>query len=436
MSTARDIILEKKRQEYLDSRPANNSGYPWFTPAKSNGSTYATSNIDEDAFMQFIEQYKGTAWYDQFLNAYNTYKTSVFQPNIGQSIASAFGDNSALANFDIQRSTSFLDTIARIQDAMHQEDYMSPSNQASLERAAGLNPDLVGLSSGAGEAGNIDQAELAQPALNSGESVIPQIAQFGISFVSNIMGFAQGLQSLRAGSLNNIAQDLSNHGSAMDLIAEEVMNGLGISDIKDIDKVDSTAFIDFLGGLSRDNSFNSSTKRVLNRYYSHMKQDTGTARIQALKMELAQRYFNARRGVATEMSHPLFDDDFMKFVGNIGEKWSKLTFNLDNLRLQYETSALTGEGNKELGIPANSLGVSEYNSKKTSNEANTSIASQQKAVESFFAEIYKDLSNGDKWYHKIGLVLLPLFRGLVTSLLTPRTSAGFNFGGPRTVINK
>lgn len=409
--------------------PSSTYGYSWVLPSGDN-------KIDKEKFMEWIEQYKGTDYYNQLLNAYNTYAGQQFSPNGLQSIGEFFGDMSARSNFNNTRWATFMDTLGRIQDAMHQENYTNPSAELARRKAAGINDDLSGANQiGSGTPGNIDQADMATPALNDGSEVITSIAQYGISFVSQIMSFAQGIQSLRAGSLANIAQDLSNHSSAMDLIAEEVMNGLGISDIKDIDKVDSTAFIDFLGGLAKDNSFNSSTKRVLNRYYSTMKQDTGTARIQALKMELAQRYFNARRGVATEIAHPLFDDDFMEFVGNLGEKWFNLTFNLDKLRISYETSALSGAGNEDVGVPYNGLGASEYDSRKTSNEANSAIASQQKAVESFFSEIYKDLSTGDKWYHKLGLVFLPLFRGLVTSLLTPRTSAGFYFGGPRTVNN-
>lgn len=360
---------------------------------------------------------------DQLLKAYSNYRSQQFSPSALQYFGESFGDFSARRNFQNQALGVLGSETQRILEGLHTQDYMSEASQAERLRLAGQNPDLNGGQSlSPSEPGNIDQPENGTGVVNDTSSVIPQIAQMGISFVSQCMEFGSMIQQLRYGSLQNVAQDLSNHSSAMNLIAEEVMNGLGIKEISDVSAIDDSVFLDFLGGLAKDNSFNRSTKRVLNRYYDTMKSDTGNARLHTAKMELAQRYFNARKGVATEIAHPLFDENFEKYVGNIGEKWSKLVFELEQIQVNYDKSRLTGSG-------SNGLGNAEYLSNKTAYEANTLVSEQQKAIEGFFTEIYKDLSNGDKWYHKIGLVLLPLFRALVTNLLSPSVSMSVASGG-------
>lgn len=430
------MAYDSGRQQTIntDSQAAKNLGYSGSTNAEFDEwykgldplqlEYMQTENPVLLQYIQALNSAKDPYIRQQLEGAYANFKSQSFNPNLLQWFGELFGDTSARANFNNQLNSGFSESIKNIIEGMHTEEYTDPAAETARRRAAGLNVDLSGGSQiGSGDPAKIDESQLAPGVVNDGSSgadVISQIAQYGISFVTQTMEFAKGIQSLRQGSLMNVAQDLSNHSTAMDLIAEEVMNSLSISDISDANAINDSVFLDHLGALVKDNSFNHSTKRVLQRYYNTIKNQSGTGRLQTAKMELAQRYMNARKGTASIMADPLFSSDFTDYIGTIGKRWSSLVFELDQLKLQYDKESLTGKGleNGLDNIPS-TIGKHEYNHNVNSLDADSYAAAQRKAVEGFFAQIYKDLENGDKWYHKVGLVLLPLFRGLVTHLLSP-----------------
>lgn len=197
------------------SQESNN--YPFIVRPNDAGPNQS-DYINEQSFLDYISKYQGTDWYNQYLNAYNAYKSQKFSPNFFQSLGwNLFGDNAPWTNFENQRLSTFYDSLARIQDAQHQENYNSFSNQASLERIAGFNPDLVGVqSSQVGQPGNIDSAELAQPALNDGANLISDIASIGSQIISTAFQLYSGFQSLRSADLDNLTKSLGFSGAITD----------------------------------------------------------------------------------------------------------------------------------------------------------------------------------------------------------------------------
>lgn len=194
-----------------------NPNYSFVRTHQDAGPHAGMSYIDENEFMNWIQQFQGSDYYNQYLNAFNAYKSQFFSPNYFQELGEQwFNDVSARSNFENQRLSTFYDSLARIQDAQHQETYNSEGAQVERQRQAGLNPDLTGGVS-PGQAGNVDNPEMATPALNDGSSVVPQIADFTSSFLKSTLGVYSSLQSVLGMSADLRAKDLNLNG----LLTEE-----------------------------------------------------------------------------------------------------------------------------------------------------------------------------------------------------------------------
>lgn len=160
---------------------------------------------NDNAYMEQIEQYKGTPYYEQLANNPWLYsKNAAFSPTFLQGLSeSLLGDTSARDAYYGDLKNKQNQFLSEVLNAQHQEEYNSAGAQMQRERAAGLNPDLNGGSGiDAGAAADNDQPFSESPTSMFGSSdsvkevgsIILQAVSFGQSFVSGLQ--ALGTQEI------------------------------------------------------------------------------------------------------------------------------------------------------------------------------------------------------------------------------------------------
>ena len=205
------------------SRSSSAIGGRVITPSGRTGSPSSTNVLASEtlgtypelhAIRSEIEQYRDDPYvYDQLMNAYNSYASQKFAPNLFQQIGSQVGDNSAEQNFVNSLISGLRSDMSRILEGKHVEDYTNPAAEVARRQAAGLNDNLNGGSQiGSGEPAEIDQPDLNQPVLNDGSSSIEVICQIGDFFVSTALKIYSGFQSIRSASIENDIKSLNLSG--------------------------------------------------------------------------------------------------------------------------------------------------------------------------------------------------------------------------------
>lgn len=198
--------------------------------ASNNGaSTY--TGYDQDQFIidywNKIQQYKGTPYYEQLLN--NPYIGQQYSGstigNLLQSnwlyfltmgLSSEIGENlndTGRAQFEQQQNQAAMEEFDRIIGQKRQDEYNSPSQQVSREIAAGINPQLVGVS-GTPAAGSPGPDETASPLSSAGiaesqDAAFQQLGGYMSSFITGCLNLYSFFQDAEGKSIANAAGDIS-----------------------------------------------------------------------------------------------------------------------------------------------------------------------------------------------------------------------------------
>lgn len=163
-----------------------------------------------------IEQYKDNPYvYELLINAYNTYASQVFSPNLGQQFGEALGDYSSRTNFVNQQVAGLRQEIAEILKANHIEYLSSASAESADMSKAGINVDLSG---GQGispaEGSDIDNSDLANPIVNTGETpavdFVSNVLQGCMNVFSSTMSFVGNLKQFELQNLQIASDELNN----------------------------------------------------------------------------------------------------------------------------------------------------------------------------------------------------------------------------------
>lgn len=146
-------------------------------------------------------------------------------------LAILFGFRSSMDNYidqmQLASNTYYADAIANY----HKEKYDSEIEQAQRQRAAGLNPDLLGVNGGEGQNMNEEQIkpDLTQVG-DSGNAIMKGI----LSFVTGVMGFSKDTLSLAGIVEENATKRVVNNEKfkefAQSFIKESVMDSNMIDD--------------------------------------------------------------------------------------------------------------------------------------------------------------------------------------------------------------
>lgn len=176
---------------------------------------FSNTDVSSDEwYLNYISQYKGTVWYPRLLNnPHLRANAAPFSPDLWQQFLAGIGDNSARDRYYGDLLSKRNDYLSKIEDEIRQYKQNSPANQAALMAAAGQNADLLGTGSVAGAPENDNLAEPFLPSQSSGTGLpsFEGLANFGVSMISTLIGFANSLQGLEAGSTAIAGAEIDNY---------------------------------------------------------------------------------------------------------------------------------------------------------------------------------------------------------------------------------
>ena len=160
--------------------------------------------------------FAGTEYADLWSN--NPYATLYYEPNFWDYIGLSNKSKDANAEYD----RLYSEYIAGIYDLKQKNEYNSPANQANLERQAGLNPDLTGVS-GVGESPGMNPPNAGMnPALN-----VVSPAHQVLSTVTQVLGFAtstmQQIQTIKGLGFDNLSKSLGSFDKFTELARPHII---------------------------------------------------------------------------------------------------------------------------------------------------------------------------------------------------------------------
>lgn len=401
-----------------------------------NGGTddlFAHTYFDDD-YLKEIEQYKGKFFYENLLNnPWLAGNQSQFSPSTWQSISESVNDFSARdaynASLRSQRSQWLTDKLAQYE----QQDWNSPLAQVQREQVAGINPDLAGNIT-PGSASENDQPSGEVPMQLPGQSDFTSIGNFAMSLLSNIMGMAKSIQSLKANSivmdgqeLSNIGQEISNNKDAVGYVVEQIA---GQSHFKTVDDIDNLT-ADELGELVLDASqkidyrrYSPKTRKLLKSYFGIYAKDKHSGKyplaVETLRAQLRERYANAHFGAIKSSSNPYFSEDFDTFLSKYASIIGKAEYNAYMAQIGAQSSKGNYDSRYFHFLDPEKQAIAQNNEADYS----ASINKQHEAEESVYTELYKFFMEDKSWYSKVGLIVLPLVRNLLKSA----SESSFSFG--------
>lgn len=195
----------------------------------TNGDAWLRKKKDD--YRELIKEYEGTEYYDYLWNnPYAPWKVPSFSPNLGQSILMSFGDTSGEDKYNADNLQRMHEWIANTVEQYRQQKYNSPSNQASLERQGGLNPDLTGIS-GVGSAAENDQPSYGSAPDMGHEEGLRSIQGFAgmcMQAYSFASGIAKDVLTLNDLSANIAGKDADTSSKILPLIEDFYKSRVGL----------------------------------------------------------------------------------------------------------------------------------------------------------------------------------------------------------------
>lgn len=132
----------------------------------------------------------------------NGIRNQKFSPTFFQKLGMAFGDYSAENQFYNEKFNSANEYVASIRERMRADQYNTSAAAAARDRAAGLNPDLNGIS-GQGDTEPVGIEESPENAYNS-DSDIPGLVSAAASVAGIVAGIPAGVSGILASGLSLI----------------------------------------------------------------------------------------------------------------------------------------------------------------------------------------------------------------------------------------
>lgn len=422
--------------------------------------------IYREQYLKDIEQYKGTPYYEQLLNNPflpngTEYTPSWFEKQIK---GYWFNDWSGTENFysDLIRSAD--EEKYKILGQMQQDKMNSASAQVARENAAGVNPDLAGISGepASGSPGTDETSPSASEASAANnqrfDAFLEQIPQVGLQFFQNMISLPQYIQQFKGMNLDNMMKDLQVTGSAYDQTLEMLAGMLNFTGSPDeVDKL-TKGQADIM-----NDSIAIALKELPDTFSLHMtkpvrklmkglrgkvaydKDGKPTLAYQTFRNKLISDMLSNKSTSAKILSDPMYSDDVLGFASNIAEKFTKIEQEVESLRLKYQKEYLdkldpqsaAGAENAQNGYTSDYYGVSgEHGSlgKVTGeNDYEAAVYAKQKQeldniIDTVFGEINQDIEADIKkkketrWYHYLAKLLLSGGRFLLKRLSSAQFS--------------
>ena len=408
-----------------------------FSDLITSTANYNVHRYDKARLKERLEGYKGLISddaYNQIMNAYSQYASSIWSPNAWQSIGERFGDYAPWTNFEIQKMSNFNTAISEILNAQHQENYNDPVAQVQRLRNSGQNPDLTGGIS-SGQSGDIALPENLPAPQNDGYSAIPEIGSTVMQTVSLAMSMAQGVQALNAGEIQLGLDSLDLFDKSNSTILDSLGNALSEKEVrilldplgKDIDGNSlysdddrMKAFrklglaIDTLGD---DTRLPRSLRKKLKSSY---RPGAGSIKAHTQLYSLLSDVYGKKKNAVGLAGDPFNRGGFEECLTLIGDHIQNTVYDVQKLTAKFETDRLsvTGEDGKSLGTLAGESDASAYTAEAYQKEYDS-------IVNKMWDSIMHDLQFGpdkDKWWSKLLRFAIPIVRLWLGNIKMPSVS--------------
>lgn len=175
--------------------------------------------------------YKGSPSYSNLFDA-NPYKNVDYRQSGWQRFLENLGFRTDYDAFKENMAVQAAETDFNLMLKQHDEQYDSAVANANRERAAGLNPDLIGTDQGGKSAAMPEDGNPPMAAADDSASV-SQFANVVMSAVTGAMGFAKDIGAVNAITLGNEKSRMENAGSMFDLAQKIMVNSIGREDFND-----------------------------------------------------------------------------------------------------------------------------------------------------------------------------------------------------------
>ena len=370
----------------------------------------------------------GYGQYDQLFSN-NPYRNLSYNQSWLQRIGSWLGFRTGYDKFKEDAQINAQEWDSDVFALMQQNQYDSPVEQAQRMRAAGLNPDLQGLS-------DVQPAGQMRNDVNGLESTVPSedfnmistVAQGVLNIIPQAMSFATNLQQLKGIRLENDAKELSFGQSAVDAVNKFFIEGITSEMYKDA--FDSGDWSNILDAAKKDSRYlsetlfsNESARKKWNLAYG-MHQNSLIAKMQ--KYKTYDEFESARGSLLKKRASSYFSDDddvmegllesfiqpvekFQREMANfdlsiLGLRDPKLEQGLKNKQMQNQ---LSYENNIDPALQAQT--------ENASNEYTKQTQMIMQATNTLFEEIMQNLKGKDNWWSRIAMAFVGIARAQLLS---------------------
>lgn len=332
----------------------------------------------------------GIDMYDQLYNA-NPYRNLTYKKSFWQNIASALGFRTDADRWleDAQVNASEYD--ASVASLMQQNVYNDPSAQASRERAAGLNPDLLGIGDVQGAAKPADDpngmSQNVGDEFNQFADTVASVFSRAVTTYKDFLSLDQMRNVIDAGNIENARNFLGT----LDDIIEGAFTSEDLVSYDDYvaannriaESIADDSSLAWEDSLPFQYGFN---KRQRNQFYA-------VARQRLASMKTDERAYNAMKsrlaamsGVQSEKLNPLFGTDAVNpnersaldvltsGVREAQREAMKYTALASKFRASLEEQEVQTLEEMSAGVSSARAQVTEYNSRKAVAQWNQSCA--------------------------------------------------------------
>ena len=239
---------------------------------------------------------------------------------------------------DIKKNSAEYD--ARIYELMQQNEYNDPSAQAARERAAGMNPDLLGIGDVAEAASQAPDPNGVAPTSNDEgmlQGLVSIVTQKAFGIVPSVMSFMTNLANLKGMRIENDNKELALGSSAIDLSSKFFLEGISEQDYRDA--FEKNDWSNILKAAQTDSDYLTETMLSSRAARKKFKLAYGMhANSLIAKMQKYKTYdeFEAeRKSLLSQRSSPFFDDSddvmgsLLSSVFGPLERWQKRMYEIN-----------------------------------------------------------------------------------------------------------
>lgn len=418
---------------------------------------YYVSPVYQDfrnQYMQDIEKYKGTKYYDMLLNnpylsSGSEYSPTWWEENVSQQL---FGDYSLERNFYAGRNQQAQEYMSQIVNSMTADALNSPLEKVARDKAAGLNSDLLGVQAADSTASGIspDEVPPTYPEQPSFSDRLTQVASLSSDFFKGLMEFGSFYMDMQSKSIKNTMDDVLTSKTAYDTVLEFLAGNehFQVGDDGKVLPLDEDTFVELQDSLVSAFGKSALTKKgkSLLKYMRgrvmYDKSGKPTLAYQNKRAEMVAKYLGNQMQSAKVASSKAYDDDLLQFISKYRSEFQSITDaatqaieKAKKAAAERQTAidetpdlgtsegkALKAKAGYESGLygatfEGDSLGTAEGEARVVAARKAKARDTMDKKIDETFATLQRKLDQDKSSWGILCSMLLPLLRAKVNQLL-------------------